>query len=537
MLGHSGQLKPVLQATDDAIADIDAGFIGKQGEWPDPSNGLVNATGGGDNPRALLGPGPVERMVVPRYPRFNQTNARALAEISQTPASLPSPTAMKTTPRVLHFRTGWLVLALLLCAAASFGQATNVQFTFDKAYTTSAGVYKADGTLVRTLWRKVAYAAGSHTAVWDGKDDAGQALAAGAYEVKLIRHNVNYVWEGVIGNTSAAQVGGNVHKSLQSIQSMAFEGPDAFFAVGYNEGQSCMHRFDPASPQVRNSIPRIDPFTRFDHVATDGNLVYWANNGGINPAKMFITATRASDNAFHTFSGGQDLCLNYGPNSTTNCYPDQTWNGVADVVTTTESFGLTTGLAVQKVGSYLLVAHGNLNEIHVLNKTTGTLVRTVAVTNPRQLARTATDGVGLISTVGGADVVQRYRINADGARVHQWTYVGGLNQQRKLEAVSLASADPALTAPATPGGQQPAGLVAYPNPSPDGRATLHLQARAAQRATVLVRDGRGRVVCRLTVPLPAGPSDLPLPGVLVIGTNFVQTTLDGQLRRFTLRVD
>jgi len=56
-------------------------------------------------------------------------------------------------------------------------------FTVSQSGTTSAGVYDASTPphLVRTLWRKVYYAAGSYTADWDYKDDYGNVLPAGSY--------------------------------------------------------------------------------------------------------------------------------------------------------------------------------------------------------------------------------------------------------------------------------------------------------------------------------------------------------------------
>ncbi len=67
----------------------------------------------------------------------------------------------------------------------------------ETARATSAGVYDAQGTLVRTLWSARPYAAGIHHAIWDGKDDYGNAAPAGNYTVKLLAGNVHYDWDGV----------------------------------------------------------------------------------------------------------------------------------------------------------------------------------------------------------------------------------------------------------------------------------------------------------------------------------------------------
>lgn len=61
----------------------------------------------------------------------------------------------------------------------------------------SAGVYREDGTLVRTL---LADAAGVSEIWWDGRDDLGQPVPAGKYELKSIAHDVRIVDDGAIGD-------------------------------------------------------------------------------------------------------------------------------------------------------------------------------------------------------------------------------------------------------------------------------------------------------------------------------------------------
>ncbi len=68
----------------------------------------------------------------------------------------------------------WALLGLSAAQAA-----TSFTFTLPIPARTSAGVYRPDGTLLRTLWNEEPFRAGSHTATWDDKDDAGNALGAG----------------------------------------------------------------------------------------------------------------------------------------------------------------------------------------------------------------------------------------------------------------------------------------------------------------------------------------------------------------------
>jgi len=65
----------------------------------------------------------------------------------------------------------------------------------------SAGIYKDDGTLVRTL---LADAAGVSQLYWDGLDDMGQVAPAGKYVAKVLSHDVRVVDEGAFGDNGNA---------------------------------------------------------------------------------------------------------------------------------------------------------------------------------------------------------------------------------------------------------------------------------------------------------------------------------------------
>ncbi|UYZ63634.1 T9SS type A sorting domain-containing protein [Hymenobacter weizhouensis] len=115
-----------------------------------------------------------------------------------------------------------------------------------------------------------------------------------------------------------------------------------------------------------------------------------------------------------------------------------------------------------------------------------------------------------------------------------------------LDAVELVSTGPAAPIAArsgaattsTPGaGEAAAALNVFPNPSLDGRATLHLTAQQAQRATVQVYNQQGQFVSLLTVPLREGQTEFRLPAMLPPGTYYLKARLDGQPQQFTLRVE
>jgi rhodanese-related sulfurtransferase len=66
-----------------------------------------------------------------------------------------------------------------------FNPATTVAFTLEEPATVRLEVFDLQGRLVRGLLRGEAREAGSHAAVWNGKDDQGRALPSGAYLCRL----------------------------------------------------------------------------------------------------------------------------------------------------------------------------------------------------------------------------------------------------------------------------------------------------------------------------------------------------------------
>src|SRR6267154_342650 len=131
----------------------------------------------------------------------------------------------------------WMVFTVCLCAAVDVEAAlSSIAFTLDEPCKTSAGVYLPDGTLIRTLWSKTRFnVAGTYSAVWDGLDDASNAVAPGTYQIKLLQHNTEYVWDGAIGNTSAEMSGPTVHNGFYPIRDMTIAGTNGYYVSGYNE--------------------------------------------------------------------------------------------------------------------------------------------------------------------------------------------------------------------------------------------------------------------------------------------------------------
>ena len=252
-------------------------------------------------------------------------------------------------------------------------------------WTVSAGVYNAQGVLVRTLLRGASVAPGTISGSWNGLNDAGLAVPTGtanSYTIKLAHHTIGYAWEGVIGNTSSSFDGSQVHSYMQPVNSIAIAGSNAYLAVGYNEGQPGLSGFALSAPQqALRPFASTDAFVSYAMVAADADRLYWANTGGLSKSS-FVGAFSRSTSLPLAFSSGQPTCLNYL--SPGVCYSDQSYSGVIDLQSASSASEQTaqvpTGIAVQQGASGILaVAHGGQNVVRLYNKLTGAYVNQISV--------------------------------------------------------------------------------------------------------------------------------------------------------------
>lgn len=290
---------------------------------------------------------------------------------------------------------------------------TRFSFTLDSQYQTSAGVYKPDGTLVRTLWRRVLYGPGTTVRSWDGNDDSGILAEPGSYEIRLLYHNVQYVWDGVIGNTSSDMIGLSPHRGGTFMESLAIDGDNAYYAIGECERFFPVSKFSTSSPQSRTTVVAPDFLTGFDLVATDGARVYVSNGGStgeqaLGPYTTFLIAHKVSDNSNYTFPAGKRVIVNgNGPSTYDSCIDKETYTPPAPTPSPDTRLNprRPTGLAVQKTGNILAVSHGGLNTIRFFDKARGTLLtQSISVHSPQGLA---TDSNGDLWVITGTSL-QRY---------------------------------------------------------------------------------------------------------------------------------
>jgi hypothetical protein len=287
-------------------------------------------------------------------------------------------------------------------------------FTLPGSARTSAGIYAADSTLVRTLWSGTTSTAGSHTYTWDGKKDDGSNAASGQYRAKVLSNNVAYTWEGVIGNTSTVQTGPTKLRAYEFYCGMVVVGSNAYFAADYGEGTSPLFKSSTSNVQIRTEVlPSTYPGPQSAHyVCSDGTTVFW---GGLDPYSInnsFVIGTKVSNDAQQSFSSGVSLTPTYGFNYS---------SAIAQVNAANSAIS---GMAVQSTGSYLFVARKGLNNLYVHNRITGALVRTLSFTNVRGISITPDDtSIWLIT---GTSTVVKYTINGDGTLTSASIALSGL---------------------------------------------------------------------------------------------------------------
>lgn len=270
--------------------------------------------------------------------------------------------------------------------------------------TVSIGVFNSSGVLVRTLVSGEKQAAGQHALYWDGKDDFGQPVdVAGNYQFRVLFNNVRYGWEGVIGNSSfdAGTPYEHQHRAFGRISGMAITGDKAYFGTGFAEGASSHSVFSLSNPQSRTGLfPEGKPGQMVKHVATDGDRVYWAGNSGFSPRDQLVIATDAATGKLVTFDAGKPMQMNYS---------DLVYPSVIDI--TNGAQNKITGLAVQKSGGYLFTSRTGSNEVHVIDKRTGALVRTVTINKPGALAIDGSDRLWIVSGTS----LQPYNVDSSGS--------------------------------------------------------------------------------------------------------------------------
>lgn len=278
--------------------------------------------------------------------------------------------------------------------------------------TVSCAIWK-DNKQVRNLFGLEKYTSGKYVIEWDGKDDAGNALPVGDYEVRYQTNNVTWQHLGGIGNTSINEPVGNQHHSHDVIQDMVVVDNFAIYCVAYNESACSTWKFNIANPQSRTQVLTKGAASRI--MCTDGNLIYFSGEDPFNKYKTFCYAVHASTFAEHVFSAGVFMDIRYGQDyQKVVSYKDTTpVTGAKDNPPASDSnvrLGEITGMAVQPTGNFLFIARNYSNKIHVHHKTTGASITEIDFTAPGRMDCDVDNNLWVIS----GETVKKYPINVDG---------------------------------------------------------------------------------------------------------------------------
>lgn len=306
----------------------------------------------------------------------------------------------------------WRLLVIIGIFLGVFSQValaqTAIRFNLDKSCVTSAAAYRADGTLVRTLWQKVKYGAGAQQATWDGLDDAGQRVAAGSYTIKVVAHNVTYTWEGVVGNTSASWTT-NIWRGLVVMQDfcMAPNG-ETYAALGYNEGLPGLVYNPTGTVQSPRKVVNSDFYDGFSLVRADNAYLYAVtnNSGWDNLESSYVMRFKQSDKSVAPWSNG--VLAKYSNHTRNGVISLQQAASPTNNLAIKRDVWLTnriTGLAVNS--QYIAVARKAQNKVQFYAVSSGALLGTLTVPSPGQVAFASTGDLWVIT----AGQVKRFTVD------------------------------------------------------------------------------------------------------------------------------
>ena len=151
----------------------------------------------------------------------------------------------------------------------------------------SAGVYRADGTLVRAL---LADAAGVSDLYWDGLDDLGQPAPAGQYEVRSVSHDVWVRDDGAVGDNGAAMGAYNCDNADRVVAL-----PDGGFVITtiYDEAGYPLRRYSSSGQSVFAANFAEKDFTGGLALAQDGFIGAVGKGEGTKLVRLSAECERA----------------------------------------------------------------------------------------------------------------------------------------------------------------------------------------------------------------------------------------------------
>ncbi len=306
--------------------------------------------------------------------------------------------------------------------------------------TSSAGIYDSDGKLVRTLWSAETNHASVNDpgAFWDGRLDDGSVAPSGDYVAKVLKHNIQYTWEGVIGNTSPDHLNNiDYHNYASAITDMAItDAGEIYFTHAYDERWNTTHVATESNIQEAEYVQPLSFRSTYGSSAaccTDGTYTYFVRILDSSQSWVHAVATAAYDYLPNNRGLKQRVAFASG----TAIGDGQTAIGYS----ATGQFIL--DIAVQKSGNFLFIsrfadATPTGYRIWTLNKTTGATLQTNNLSYLSQGAIATSPTTGRLWVIHSSTGAARDKISelvADGAGVLTETgvHITGLTAALGLE--------------------------------------------------------------------------------------------------------
>jgi hypothetical protein len=266
----------------------------------------------------------------------------------------------------------------------------------------SIGIFNAAGNLIRTLYSGVNPADLGTFIQWDGLLDDGTPAPNGTYAVKTLTNNVQYTWEGVIGNTSSSLTD-NIFKSYGGNTCFVFVGTRGFYGQFFYEGGTNSKYFN-LSDIGRTYDINFGVHASTLDCATDGTNIYWAGqdqyqgNGLQNSQSNYIYASKVSDNTAVSFV-----------NQASHNSGRENENYTHFIGLTTEVLNPYIGVAVNSNFIFATKAPNQLLVFNGLSKSnSGAIAQTLTYNNPGKLAAGSNNELWMV--VNGA--LNKYNVNA-----------------------------------------------------------------------------------------------------------------------------
>jgi sugar lactone lactonase YvrE len=183
-------------------------------------------------------------------------------------------------PAALLFLGGAAILSAV-SERSTLPPAGSFAFTLKRPATASAGVFDAQGRLVRVLWTMKSLPAGKRTGRWDGEDDFGKKAPPGEYRFRVIVNPTAYRNVGAIGNDGQPpDASGHTPTNMESVAADA-DGA-VYVANGWDEAGADFKKWDAsgksaydADYQIRNGDPNGAPYS----IAVDDQFLYCGVGG------------------------------------------------------------------------------------------------------------------------------------------------------------------------------------------------------------------------------------------------------------------